>query len=80
MSKNKEQNIFYDPSLSKRHKKAALFKFVSTGALILSLVFLVIFLTDMVTKGISAFQQTYVQIEVAYNDKSVKNTRKATKQ
>jgi phosphate transport system permease protein len=75
--KKKNKNVFYDPSLAKRHKKAALFKFASMGALILSLVFLVIFLTDMVTKGVSAFKQTYVQIEVTYDAKTVKNTRKA---
>jgi phosphate transport system permease protein len=73
----KNKNIFYNPSLAKRHRKAALFKYASMGALILSLVFLVIFLSDMVMKGTSAFKQTYVQIEVTYDAKTVKNTRKA---
>ena len=31
----------------------------------------------MVAKGKSAFQQTYIQVEVTYNDKTIKNTRKA---
>jgi phosphate transport system permease protein len=77
MGKKKNQNIFYDPSLEKRHKKAALFKYTALGSLILSLVFLVIFLSDMVTKGVSAFEQTYIQIEVKYDQKTIKSTRKA---
>lgn len=76
-NKKKKKNIFYDPSLARRHKKAAIFKYTSMGALILSLVFLVIFLSDMVVKGMSAFQQTYVQIEVTYDSKTIKSTRKA---
>jgi phosphate transport system permease protein len=73
----KDKNIFYDPTLEKRHKKAALFKFAALGSLILSLMFLVIFLFDMVSKGITAFEQTYIQIEVKYDKKTIKNTRAA---
>ncbi|MEA3554032.1 MAG: phosphate ABC transporter permease PstA [Campylobacterota bacterium] len=75
MSKNK--NIFYDPSLAKRHAKAKIFKLFAIGSLVLSLMFLAIFLTDMVVKGSSAIKQTYVQVEVTYNERTVKSTRKA---
>ncbi len=76
--KNKKtKNIFYDPSLKRRHAKAKIFKGFAMGSLLLSLLFLTIFLTDMVAKGKSAFQQTYIQVEVTYNDKTIKNTRKA---
>ncbi len=78
MGKNKKQeNIFYDPSLKKRHLKASAFKYAALGSLLISLLFLVVFLSDMVTKGISAFEQTYIQIEVKYNEKTIKSTRQA---
>jgi len=74
--KNKKQkNIFYDPNLSKRHAKAKVFKGFAISALVLSLLFLFIFLSDMVNKGIGAFKQTYIQVEVTYNDKTLKDTR-----
>ena len=72
-----KNNPFYDPSLTKRHAKAKMFRLMATSALVISLVFLVVFLTDMITKGIPAFQQTYVQVEVSYNEKSMKSYRKA---
>ncbi|MDB2405677.1 phosphate ABC transporter permease PstA [Arcobacteraceae bacterium] len=78
MAKNtKEENIFYDPSLKKRHFKAALFKYFTLASLSVALLFLVIFLSDMVIKGSSAIQQTYIQVEVSYNEKSQKSYRKA---
>ncbi len=76
--KNKKtKNIFYDPSLKRRHAKAKIFKGFAIGSLLLSLLFLTIFLSDMVAKGKSAFQQTYIQVEVTYNEKTIKSTRKA---
>ncbi len=75
--KNKKDNIFYDPSLKKRHAKAKLFKYFTITSLAFSLIFLAIFLSDMVIKGSTAIQQTYVQVEVSYNEKSVKSYRKA---
>lgn len=73
----KKKNAFYDPSLAKRHRKAKIFKGFALSALVLSLFFLTIFLTDMVTKGASAFKQTYIQLEVTYSEKTVKSTRSA---
>lgn len=75
--KNKKNNIFYDPSLKKRHAKAKIFKYFTIASLFFSLLFLAIFLSDMVIKGSSAIQQTYVQVEVTYDEKSVKSYRKA---
>ncbi|MEA2049820.1 MAG: phosphate ABC transporter permease PstA [Campylobacterota bacterium] len=74
---DKNTNIFYDPSLKKRHQKANRFKYFTIGSLTLSLIFLAIFLSDMVIKGSSALQQTYIQVEVSYNEKSQKSYRKA---
>jgi len=77
MKKTNNNNVFYDPSLAKRHRKAKIFKSLSLSALASSLIFLAIFLTDMVAKGKSAFMQTYIQVEVIYNEASVKSYRKA---
>ncbi len=73
----KIKNIFYDPSLKKRHFKAKLFKYFMIGSLGISLLFLAIFLGDMIVKGSSAIKQTYIQVEVSYNEKSAKSYRKA---
>ena len=73
--KNKKDNIFYDPSLKKRHAKAKLFKYFTVTSLAFSLIFLAIFLSDMIIKGSTAIQQTYVQVEVSYNEKSKKSYR-----
>jgi phosphate transport system permease protein len=77
IKKNKKDNIFYDPSLKKRHAKAKLFKYFTITSLAFSLLFLAIFLSDMVIKGSSAIQQTYVQVEVTYNERSIKSYRKS---
>ncbi len=72
-----KNNVFYDPTLVKRHRKAKIFKGFAVGSLVLSLLFLTIFLSDMIMKGKSAFQQTYIQIEVSYSEASAKSYRKA---
>ncbi|MDA7817198.1 phosphate ABC transporter permease PstA [Sulfurimonas sp.] len=74
---SKEMNPFYDPSLKKRHLKDKLFKYFTISSLSISLIFLAIFLGDMIIKGSSAIQQTYIQVEVSYNEKSKKSYRKA---
>lgn len=77
MAKLDKNNIFYDPTLTKRHRKAKFFKGMALGSLVVSLIFLAVFLFDMVTKGLPAFQQTYIQVEVSFNEKSAKSYRKA---
>lgn len=68
-------NIFYDPTLKGRHRSAKIFKGIALGSLVISIFFLVIFLSDMIIKGTSAFHQTYIQVEVTYNEKTIKSTR-----
>jgi len=75
--KNKTDNPFYDPSLRKRHTAAKRFKFFAAASLITAIAFLFVFLTDMVSKGLPALKQTYVQIEVTYNEKTIKSSRQA---
>ncbi|NOQ32350.1 MAG: phosphate ABC transporter permease PstA [Helicobacteraceae bacterium] len=76
MAKTKK-NIFYDPSLSKRHFKDKIFKYATVASLAISLIFLVIFLSDMIIKGSSAIKQSYIQVEVSYSQKAQKSYRKA---
>jgi phosphate transport system permease protein len=72
-----KKNIFYDPSLNKRHLKSKIFKYSCIFTLVLSLLFLFVFLSDMIIKGSSAITQTYIHIDVKYNAKTIKSTRKA---
>jgi phosphate transport system permease protein len=75
--KANKKNIFYDPSLKRRHFESKLFKYATLSALVVSLLFLAIFFIDMIVKGSSAIQQTYIQVEVSYNQESVESYRKA---
>jgi phosphate transport system permease protein len=75
--RNKNKNIFYDPTLKKRHAKARIFKYFTIAALSISLIFLAIFLGDMIVKGSTAIKQTYIKVEVNYNEKSARSYRKA---
>jgi phosphate transport system permease protein len=72
-----DSNPFYDPSLNKRHLKAKTFKAFTIVSIIFSISFLIFFLGDMIYKGLPAFQQSYIQIEVNYNEKTIASTRKA---
>ncbi len=76
-SEQRAINPFYDASLTKRHFKAKTFKFLTIASIIFSISFLIFFLGDMVYKGLPAFQQSYIQIEVTYNDTTIASTRKA---
>lgn len=54
--------------LKKRHRKSVRLKWMSMGALGLAGLFLVLFFADMLNKGLPAFQQAYVQVELNYNE------------
>ncbi|MFW6021053.1 MAG: DUF3333 domain-containing protein, partial [Guyparkeria sp.] len=56
--------------LKKRHRKSARMKWLSMSALIMAAAFLFLFLADMVVKGLPAFQQAYIEIEVDYNERA----------
>lgn len=77
MSQYDSNRPFYDPGLQKRHRKAKIFKGLSIASIIFAISFLVLFISDMVIKGLPAFQQTYMLVEVTYNDKTIKSTRRA---
>lgn len=67
----KNNNPFYDPSLKKRHIIDKLFKGLSLSALIFSMVFLVIFFTDIITKGLPSYKQAYIELPMTYNAETV---------
>lgn len=64
MSAEKDVNYFNIPQIQKRNQKAKRFQMIAGSALFVSVAFLAIFLIDMVGKGYSAFQQTYIQVPV----------------
>lgn len=63
--------------LKKRHRRSARLKWMSMGALGLAGLFLVLFFADMLTKGLPAFQQAYVQVELDYNEDASRMGRAA---
>lgn len=71
---NKHNNPFYDPTLKNRHLLHKIFKSLSLSALIFSLLFLVIFFTDIITKGVPSFKQAYIQLPMTYNQETVNDS------
>ena len=76
-TKTNPGNPFHDPSLQKRHAQAKRFKFFTIASIVFAISFLVFFLGDMIVKGLPAFQQSYMLVDVTYNDKTLDSTRKA---
>ncbi len=74
--KNKN-NPFYDPTLKSRHRSSKRFRAFTLISLIFSIAFLAFFLYDMISKGTPAFKQAYLNIEVTYNESTIKNRRTA---
>ncbi|SHL07211.1 phosphate ABC transporter permease PstA [Halomonas caseinilytica] len=56
--------------LKSRHRKSARLKWMSMGALGLAGMFLVLFFADMLVKGLPAFQQAQIQVEVDYSEQA----------
>ncbi|MGM1053019.1 MAG: phosphate ABC transporter permease PstA [Pseudomonadota bacterium] len=56
--------------LRKRHRKSSRLKWISMGALGLAGLFLVLFFTDMLVKGLPAFQQAQIQVQVDYSEQA----------
>ena len=68
---------FYDPTLKSRHVRSKLFKLFTFLSITFAISFLLFFLGDMIIKGLPAFKQTYIEVDVTYNDKTIKSTRRA---
>ncbi|MEA3250309.1 MAG: phosphate ABC transporter permease PstA [Pseudomonadota bacterium] len=56
--------------LKRRHRRSARLKYLSMGALILAAAFLLVFIGDMLAKGLPAFQQAQIQVEVRYSEQA----------
>ncbi|MGO2009902.1 phosphate ABC transporter permease PstA [Vreelandella alkaliphila] len=63
--------------LKKRHRKSARLKWITMGSLGLAGLFLVLFFADMLTKGLPAFQQAYIQVEINYTEEAETDGRQA---
>jgi phosphate transport system permease protein len=63
--------------LKRRHRKSARLKWISMGSLGLAGLFLVLFFADMLNKGLPAFQQAYIQVEINYNEEAESDGRRA---
>jgi len=71
---NTNHNPFYDPTLKNRHILDKLFKAITLSALIFSIIFLLIFFTDIITKAIPSFKQAYVELPMTYNEETVNDS------
>lgn len=63
--------------LKSRHRKSTRLKYISMGALALAGAFLLIFFADMLSKGLPAFQQAMINIEINYTEDASTNGRAA---
>lgn len=70
----KEDSYFYIPQLKKRNQKAKRFKYICMSSLFVAVLFLAIFLFDMISKGYGAFTQTYINIPVNITKQTVEFT------
>jgi len=64
-------NPFYDPTLKRRHVSDKIFKATALFALLLSVTFLIIFFTDIISKGLPSFRQVYIELPVTYNKDTI---------
>lgn len=70
-----KDSIFTNKQLQRRHKKSTLFKYVALFSVVMTFAFLFWFLSDMFGKGVPAFTQHWINVEITYNDKTVNNPR-----
>ncbi|TDB05160.1 phosphate ABC transporter permease PstA [Halomonas marinisediminis] len=63
--------------LRRRHRRSARLKWVSMGALGLAGLFLLWFFSDMLGKGLPAFQQAQIHVEIDYNEDAARMGRAA---
>lgn len=63
--------------LKRRHRKSTRLKWITMGSLGLAGLFLVLFFADMLSKGLPAFQQAYIQTEISYTQEAETDGRRA---
>jgi len=67
MSNSRNISEFVKAGLGKRYRRERMFRFWGVMSILFSILCLVVLFTDIISKGTSAFQQTYVNIEVTYD-------------
>ncbi|UXZ52937.1 phosphate ABC transporter permease PstA [Halomonas sp. 7T] len=63
--------------LKGRHRKSMRLKYYAMGALALAATFLLIFFADMLSKGLPAFKQAMVNVEINYSEEASRSGRAA---
>ncbi|HBA35454.1 MAG TPA: phosphate ABC transporter, permease protein PstA, partial [Gammaproteobacteria bacterium] len=53
-------------SLKKRYAREKRFQYYGIGAILISLLFLCVLFGDIISKGYTAFQQTYVKLDIYF--------------
>ncbi len=69
----KQEDYFYIPQLEKRNKKAKRFKWITMSAASFSIFFLIFFLADIINKGVPSFTQSYVEVEITFDEDLASN-------
>ncbi|MGB5246363.1 MAG: phosphate ABC transporter permease PstA [Woeseia sp.] len=67
MSATSETRRRVEAGLQRRYRREKLLKFAGLGATLLGLAFLFVFFASLVAQGTSAFQQTYVALDVEFS-------------
>ena len=62
-------------TLKKRYAREKRFRFFGLVSILISLLFLVVLLTDIISKGLPAFQQSYVQVDVTIDAETLGITK-----
>jgi len=62
---------FVNASLPKRYAAERRFRYLGVGAVLMGLSFVAILFADIVSKGYTAFQQTYIQLPVAFSEELI---------
>ncbi len=68
MTTRKETRKIVEAGLAKRRRKEIAFQAVGMLATAVGVVFLAVFFTSLVSKGTSAFNQTFLKLEVEFSE------------
>tara|TARA_A100001037_G_scaffold172139_1_gene154625 strand:- start:3031 stop:4344 length:1314 start_codon:yes stop_codon:yes gene_type:complete len=63
-----QESAQFERRLAKRYAKERRFRWIGLGAILLALAFLVVILATITANGFTAFWQTYVELEVSFDE------------
>jgi len=64
-------NLQAEKRIRQRYRRERRFKALCVGAILLSVLFLVFFFTDIIQRGYTAFYQAQIQVDVTYSERTV---------